>query len=321
MREQLLKHLSPITKEEQNYLDGKKSIEYELYGKKGELTVEAQKLLKSGKLVEIRPHTRFIHFPPHRHNYIEMVYMFKGSTTHIVNHQKVALNEGDLLFLNRSAVQEILPATKDDLAINFIILPEFFNSLITLLEHEKTPLHDFLLDSLLGNSSNCDYLYFNVASVAPIQNLVENLMFYILKDDNGHQPLMGKTMALLFLELMHHTDAIASENSDFKDKLTVDVLKYIDVHYREATLTELSATLNYDLYWLSKEIKKQTKKTFKELLKEKRLSVAKHLLKHSSLSIDEIIMLIGYENTSYFYRLFKEEFNVSPKTYRQGESQ
>ena len=40
----------------------------------------------------------------------------------------MVLQEGDLLFLNQNAVQEILPAGKDDIAVNFIVLPEFFDT-------------------------------------------------------------------------------------------------------------------------------------------------------------------------------------------------
>ncbi|MCL1951091.1 MAG: AraC family transcriptional regulator [Turicibacter sp.] len=314
MREKLIEQLSKVTAEEQAFLDGGAGIDYGLYGQQG--LIESDKLLKSGKLVEIRPHIRFAHFPPHRHDYIEMVYMLKGSTTHVVNGRELVLEEGDILFLNTRAVQEIKPAGAMDIAINFIILPEFFNSMVTLLDGEKSPFHDFLMDSLMGTSANADYLYFNVALVGTIQNLVENLLHRIQSADGSKHQIIGKTMGLLFLELMHHTDFIAFEHSDVRDRLVMDVLKYIDLHYQEATLTELAHRLNYDLYWLSKEIKKQSKKTFKQLLKEKRLSVAKHLLKNSTLTIDEIIALVGYENTSYFYRLFRESYGESPGEFR-----
>lgn len=51
--------------------------------------------------------------------------MCQGTTTHIVNGNQVVLEQGDLLFLNQNAVQEILPAGEYDIAVNFIVLPEF----------------------------------------------------------------------------------------------------------------------------------------------------------------------------------------------------
>ena len=52
--------------------------------------------------------------------------MCQGTTTHILNGSRVVLEEGDLLFLNQNVEQEILPAGEQDIAVNFIVLPEFF---------------------------------------------------------------------------------------------------------------------------------------------------------------------------------------------------
>ena len=50
----------------------------------------------------------------------------------------------------------------------------------------------------------------------------------------------------------------------------VKILRYIEENYRSASLTEIADSLHYDLYWLSREIKHRTGKTFMELLQEKR---------------------------------------------------
>lgn len=88
-------------------------------------------------MIQVRPHTRFVHFPAHTHNYIEVIYMCQGTTTHIVNGNQVVLEQGDLLFLNQNAVQEILPAGEYDIAVNFIVLPEFFNTAFSMRSGQK----------------------------------------------------------------------------------------------------------------------------------------------------------------------------------------
>ena len=110
MHQELLRELAVITEEEQRILDGQNGIDQQIYTEKKEMVIDSKKLLKKGKLIQVRPHTRFVHFPAHTHNYIEVIYMCCGTTTHIVNGNKVVLDEGDLLFLNQNAVQEILPA-------------------------------------------------------------------------------------------------------------------------------------------------------------------------------------------------------------------
>ena len=73
MNAEIIKQLSVITEEEQNILDGQKDINKTIYTKKRELVIDCDKLLQKGKLIQVRPHTRFVHFPKHRHNYIEVI--------------------------------------------------------------------------------------------------------------------------------------------------------------------------------------------------------------------------------------------------------
>ena len=48
------------------------------------------------------------------------------------------------------------------------------------------------------------------------------------------------------------------------------------------------------------------------------MNQAVYLLTSSRLSIADIIGSVGYDNTSYFYRKFRERYGVSPKEYRKG---
>ena len=61
---------------------------------------------------------------------------------------------------------------------------------------------------------------------------------------------------------------------------------------------------------------RQTGKTYKELLQKHRMETAARLLRRSDLNIQQIITQVGYENTSYFYRLFHERYGQSPREYR-----
>lgn len=94
MDERLLSRLRTITEEEQTILAGQ-GVQRERYTSSRDFVVDSEKLLEKGKLIEIRPHTRFVHFPRHRHNYVEMLYMCSGSTTHILNgSRELVLRQG-----------------------------------------------------------------------------------------------------------------------------------------------------------------------------------------------------------------------------------
>ena len=317
MHEELLKELSVITEEEQRILDGRKEIDQQIYTEKKDMVIDSKKLLQKGKLIQVRPHTRFVHFPKHTHNYIEVIYMCKGSTSHIINGTEVVLGEGDLLLLNQNAVQEILPAGREDIAVNFIVLPEFLDTAFSMMGDEENQLRDFLVGALTGRDGETSWMYFHVADILPIQNLIENMVWTIFYDSSNKRSCTQITMGLLFLQLLNCMDKMESGGSKYDTEIAAAVLSYINEHYKNGTLSELAAQMGYDVYWLSREIRRRTGKTYKELLREKRMQQAVYLLVNSSLPVTDIIESVGYDNTSYFYRIFRERYKMSPKEYRK----
>ena len=317
MNEEIIERLSAITTEEKEILGGRENIDKKLYTEKRDLVIDSTKLLEKGKLIQVRPHTRFVHFPKHRHNYVEVIYMCKGTTTHIVNDTQVVLAEGDMLFLNQHATQEIMPAEKGDIAINFIILPEFFDKAFSMMGEEESLLREFLIDSLGKENHSVSYLHFHVADVLPVQNLVENMVWTILNNQPNKRSSNQITMGLLLLQLLNYMDRMEAGGNAYEREFSVTVLSYIEGQYRNATLKELAGLLNCEVYWLSREIKKRFGRTYKELLQVKRMGQAGYLLTHSEMPVHEIIDLVGYDNSSYFYRKFKERYGLSPKEYRE----
>lgn len=324
VREEILEYLRPITEEEQAALNGREEIDRSLYvkdaenliaNKEGKLDViNSEKLLENGRIITVRPHTRFVHFPEHRHDYIEVIYMCSGSTTHIVNGTELKLQDGELLFLGQNATQEILPAGENDIAVNLIVLPQFFDTALQMMGEEESPLHRFIIDVLTGENAT-GYLYFQVSDILPVQNLMENLLYTLIHNSPNRRNINQTTMGLLFLQLLNYTDRLFYED-DSEEEAVVQVLRYIENHYNDGSLSECADLLHYDFYWLSREIKKQTGKNYTDLLQEKRMAQAAFLLKTTKMNVADIALSIGYENVSYFHRLFGKTYGLSPKKYR-----
>lgn len=313
VNKEIMALLRPVSPEERSALEGQDEIQRGIYMEAGSDVIDARKLLSSGKLITIRPHTRFVHFPEHSHNYIEVVYMCAGTTTHIANGKPITLREGELLFFGQGARQEILPAGEGDIAVNFIILPQFFDKALEMLGEDESPLRRFIVDCLGGTgSSNC--LYFQVADVLPIQNLIENLLWTLTRGTPNRRSINETTMGLLFMQLLNHTDRLVSDTHE--EAAVMRVLRYIEENYRTGSLTEISEILHYDMYWLSREIRRRTGRTYKELLQEKRLTQAAYLLKHTDLHVDAVSEAVGYSNKSFFHRIFQEKYGLTPKKYR-----
>ena len=327
MDQELLERLSRISPEERRILAEGGRVQKSLYTSENEFIVDSRQMLDAGKLIDIRPHTRFVHFPMHRHNYFEIIYMCSGTTTHIINgNTRVILETGDLLFLNQYATQEILPAGKEDIAVNFIVLPEFFDRTFLMMD-EQSFLRDFLVGSLKDSPnpeqghSLANYLHFHVSGILPVQNLVENLIWSLINSEPNRRNINQTTMGLLFLQLMNHTDKINQNDPGSQEQnLALAAIRYIEENYQTATLEELSAQLHEPAYYLSRLLRRLCGQTFKNLLQTKRLNQSAFLLTTTSIPVEEIISAVGYDNTSYFHRIFKEQFQMTPRAYRLTHS-
>jgi YesN/AraC family two-component response regulator len=129
------------------------------------------------------------------------------------------------------------------------------------------------------------------------------------------------SMGLLLMNLSRFADSINRVDPEQQEQnLVFSVLDYIEHHYQDGTLTEVSELLHRPAYYISRLLKKRMGWNFKELLQLRKLQQAAYLLTNSTLSVDQIIEHIGYENSSYFYRVFREKYECSPKEYRAGSN-
>ena len=321
MKEELLEKLRPITEEERKILEEKKEIQKDIYTATEEFTIDARKMLEKGRVNDIRTHTRFIPFPKHSHNFIEILYMCEGHTFHKIDSlTDIELKAGELLFLNQLSSHEISEGEAKDIGINFIILPQFFDQVLPLLPRNNE-LAEFVMQGLNKKGIGNNYLHYQVSEVLPVQNLVENMVWNLLHRPENHRRMNEMMMATLFMQLSLHTDKLAKYDTDiYQDVFAPEILKYIEEEYKDATLEELAGEMNVALSTASKIVKKSTGMTFKELLQRKRLMQAANLLEHTKLPITEIIERVGYDNTSYFHRIFRETYQMSPKEYRDWKT-
>lgn len=317
MQQALLDHLRKITEEEQRILDGASEVDQGLYTSGKDFTVDSAKMLEEGKLIAVRTHTRFVHFPPHRHNFIEVLYVCEGSLINIIGGKQVVIEAGELLFLNQFTRHEILPAGKNDIAINFMILPEFFDVAYTMAGSNNV-LADFLVNVLRQNEEKGEYLHFRVAEVLQIQNLLENMIYSLVTGRGDQNRINQTTMGLIFLYLLDSVQyAEMRVPNQYENMISMTTLDYIEQNYKTATLTELCVRLHLPMHVLSKMIKKNTGFNFKELLQRKRMNKAIELMCETELPISDIIAAVGYENGSYFHRVFREKYHVTPRAFRE----
>ncbi|QNK71463.1 AraC family transcriptional regulator [Variovorax sp. PAMC26660] len=97
------------------------------------------------------------------------------------------------------------------------------------------------------------------------------------------------------------------------------VMRYVRDHLgEEMSLNEAAAAAMLSPNYLAHLLKKQTDRTFTELVTERRLDRAKELLLTSNVRIGDIARQCGFSDADYFSRRFRQRIGVTPRQFREG---
>lgn len=117
---------------------------------------------------------------------------------------------------------------------------------------------------------------------------------------------------------MHFIDSL-SAYPDAKHANTIHrCIQYISSRYAEhLTLEETAAVVSLSPDYLSRIFKQETGITFNQYLNNIRITKAKELIRHSELRLTDISQLVGYDDQSYFTKVFKRVTGLSPNEYKK----
>ncbi len=134
--------------------------------------------------------------------------------------------------------------------------------------------------------------------------------------------IRGELLLLLAMVCQRHEAGIQRlAAAQAQRKSRKDALSRVIRHVREnltrrLSLTAAAAAADLSPNYLAHLIKKETGRTFTDLVTERRMEKAQELLMHTSLRIGEVAEAVGFEDEAYFARRFRQCFHVAPRDYR-----
>lgn len=110
----------------------------------------------------------------------------------------------------------------------------------------------------------------------------------------------------------------ALSNQLMYSELIKQAVSVIQKNYQQdLKLKKVATDLHINAMYLGQVFKKETGKSFSHYLNEYRIDLAKELLIQSNEPISDIAYHVGYQNQGYFYKIFKQHINYSPREYRE----
>lgn len=251
----------------------------------------------------------------HGHDFFEITYVLHGTCIqNFDNVETMSLSAGNVCILNPFAKHSCQIPSSEDIVINILIKPELFNSsFFTFIASDKT-LGTFFTSYIVSIPREKNYLLFKNPYNAKVDELVEKIIeeYFLMHPFSDIQ--IRCYLILLLSELFKNT----TSNIPVAEKSRVaEIMDYISNHLDSANLKSTAEHFYLHPNYLSAYVKKQTGKTFAEILSELRLIRAQYFLSNTSLPVAEISEQLGYQDPLGFHNMFKRKTEMTPAAYRE----
>lgn len=289
----------------------------EVYSKIQSQESSEQEFLTSVFDVEFHQAPRYNLGIIHSHDYFELLYMVQGSCTQLVRSTTLDMQAGDFMILSPSVPHYVQILDDSSVAINITIRRSTFERAFFSLFSDNDILSDYFAKVLYGKDPD-PYIVFRTGQDYTVMQQVFDLMYEYQHSMAYSRQALNNGISNLFIYLLryHQENAYTGANAAGQHTFVLPLLQYIQAHCETVTLEELSDVFHYQASHVSREIKKSTGMTFSEIKQRLRLQRAVKLLDTTTLSYSHISDLLGYADTSHFYKQFRQYYGSTPKQYR-----
>jgi len=254
----------------------------------------------------------------HRHEFIELSYVYKGSFSQIINGVKYEFNEGDIWIMDRNCMHGEYLFGYDGFIVFFEIHEDYFNEAF-VKSFDDNAISNYIRETIAARQSRNRFIRFTSGvesdSILHILNgIVETRR---AKLPGGDYIIKGLLINLCHLLAKNYTSALMdAERELLGERILFEVENYVREKDGAVTPDELSKHFNFHKTYFNRLTKRKLGKTFLQFVQDVRIERAKYLLVNTPLPAVEICEKVGYNNRSYFYKLFKEQTGALPADYR-----
>lgn len=244
----------------------------------------------------------------HWHREYEICWIREGVLHTTVNSHKLDAGPNDLVFIPSGALHVNYP---EDCIYDCLVFD--FNILLGCTE--KT---DEYLLPINNNTSRVSYLIHG--DQFGISNLFYTLCRTMIERPCAYELTIVSSLMDLFCRLIRGKYTTTVSPKAVRENLALErlmqVFSYIDEHIDSPiTLNEMAQTASLSPKYFCEYFRTATGMSPIKYVNNKKIGVARQLLARPGCSVTEAALSVGFSDTSYFIKLFRQITGVSPKTY------
>lgn len=265
----------------------------------------------SGFSFFINPHGRLNDMAAHGHEYYEAMYVLSGRISHQIDGQRIDLPAGSLLLMHPSVTHKVFPCSMEDIAVSItmgdhLLLPRFMSTI------GRLPT----IGPLFSDAPARPWLKIEFGTDSLCHSYGQQLLCSFF-DPDSHSDITTELLLLLFLteadraaqpEVIHSDQGIHSDINR--------IARYIQLHYAEITAADVAREFGYTENYITRALKKHYGMGFVRYRNRQCLMAATGLLINTQRSIAQIAAEVDIPSVSHFYKLFVEEYRMTPTEYR-----
>lgn len=254
----------------------------------------------------------------HWHQDLEILHLQKGQIQLFINGTSYVPDENTIIFINREELHH-LHSLAPGVLYDALVFPLEFLSFDTLDYCQQKYLLPLIQKQLMFprflNSKHPCY--------EPIAQQLREIEKLHKTFPTGYQLATKTALFQILTCLVQHDCLIADSDSAVTlNSKKVDLLREVSTYLetqvtQKISLEETAAHFYMSSNYFCKFFKKNFGCTYTNYLNELRLEKACHMLTDTTLPIMEISLLCGFDNLSYFNRLFRKKRGVTPSEYRR----
>ena len=249
----------------------------------------------------------------HRQDFFFVNFAYRGNYEALSasSQNRIFMKEGDCYLGQPYSGYALKKDGEEEVIIVGILIKKepFLREYLHVLGADTALLHFFLEPSV--NQYADGIIRFTPAANSPIWTLLDLMIAAYADPTDQTQNLLKSLFLSLSIYMANELQSqhLAPEKETVADRITA----YMELHSDKATLKSTAAHFGYHPVYVSRLLSKKTGQNFSQTLLEFRMEKAAILLKSTNLSIEKIAAMLGYSNSSNFYKAFKAYYGTSPK--------
>ena len=192
----------------------------------------------------------------------------------------------------------------------------FFREYLPALSLDANMFRFFLVPQT--NKFSDEYIHLSFEKASPVRALFEIMVMEYADKKEDTQHILKPMVLSLFLYIMRQYRL--EHDAATGDTIEERIVQFINSHPEPVTLKDVADHFSYHPNYVSSLLSKKLGKKFSDIVLENRMDRAAILLRGTTLSIEEISAMLGYSDTSNFYKAFREHYGGSPRAYARQDA-